>query len=55
MAMPIHQALTEAGIPCDVALDQIAKYVEKTEAHNTAGLDAPRDVSRLGPRLLIER
>jgi hypothetical protein len=35
---PIHQALTEAGITCDVALQKIAAYVEKTEAHNTAGL-----------------
>lgn len=38
MAMPVQQALTEAGVPFDVALDKINKYVEKTEAHNTAGL-----------------
>lgn len=38
MAVPVHQALTEAGVPFDVALDKICKYVEKTEAHNTAGL-----------------
>jgi hypothetical protein len=38
MAMPVHQALTEAGVPCDVVFDMIGKYVEKTEAHNTAGL-----------------
>ena len=36
--MPVHQALTEAGLTCEVALDKIAKYIEKTEAHNTAGL-----------------
>jgi hypothetical protein len=36
--MPVHQALTEAGITADVALDKIIKYVERTEAHNTAGL-----------------
>ncbi len=38
MAMPLPQALTEAGVPFDIALDTIVKYVEKTEAHNTAGL-----------------
>ena len=38
MAVPIHQALTEAGLTCDVALDKICQYIEKTEAHNTAGL-----------------
>src|SRR5580704_16802056 len=38
MAMPLPQALTEAGVPFDIALDTIVKYVEKTEAHNTASL-----------------
>jgi hypothetical protein len=38
MAMPVHQALAEAGIASEVALDKIVKHVEKTEAHNTAGL-----------------
>ena len=36
--MPVHQALTEAGLSSEVALEKIIKYVEKTEAHNTAGL-----------------
>ncbi len=32
MSMPVPQALTEAGVPFDIALDMIVKYVEKTEA-----------------------
>ncbi|MCE9532380.1 MAG: hypothetical protein K8T89_14855 [Planctomycetes bacterium] len=37
-AMPVAQALAEAGLTSDIALDMVCKYVEKTEAHNTAGL-----------------
>jgi len=37
-AMPVSQALIEAGLTSDVALDMLCKYVEKTEPHNTAGL-----------------
>ncbi len=37
-SIPVHQALTEAGVPCEIALEKICQYVEKTEAHNTAGL-----------------
>ncbi|HKB03938.1 MAG TPA: hypothetical protein VKD90_17075 [Gemmataceae bacterium] len=36
--MPVLQALTEAGIPAEQAIEVIEKYVEKAEAHNTAGL-----------------
>ncbi len=37
-ALPVHQALIEAGVPCEVAYDKIGRHIEKTEAHNTAGL-----------------
>ncbi len=36
--MPMHQALTNSGLPVDHALTLIEKYVDKTEAHNAAGL-----------------
>ena len=36
--MPVSQALTEAGVTAECAIDLIATYVEKAEAHNTAGL-----------------
>lgn len=36
--MPLHQALTNSGLPVDQALNLIEKYVDKTEAHNAAGL-----------------
>src|SRR5262245_700248 len=36
--MPVLQALTEAGIAVEVALALIETYVDKAEAHNTAGL-----------------
>lgn len=36
--MPVHQALTEAGVPIAKALELIDTYVEKTEPHNAAGL-----------------
>lgn len=36
--MPVSQALTEAGVSVERAIDLIATYVEKAEARNTAGL-----------------
>jgi hypothetical protein len=36
--MPVNQALTEAGVPIEKALEMIEQYVEKSEAHNAAGL-----------------
>jgi hypothetical protein len=36
--MPVTQALAEAGVTVDRAIDLIATYVEKAEARNTAGL-----------------
>ena len=36
--MPVSQALTEAGVSIERAIDLIATYVEKAEARNTAGL-----------------
>ncbi len=36
--MPVAQALTEASISVEKALELIDQYVEKTEPHNTAGL-----------------
>ena len=38
MALPVHQALTEASITPGQALDLVVAYIEKTETHNTAGL-----------------
>jgi hypothetical protein len=38
MALPVHQALTEASITPGQALDLIVNYIEKTETHNTAGI-----------------
>jgi hypothetical protein len=37
-ALPVHQALAEAGITADVAHKKVVAHVERTEAHNTAGL-----------------
>src|SRR5580692_11788284 len=31
MSLPVHQALIEAGVPCEVAYDKIGRYIEKTE------------------------
>lgn len=36
--MPVLQALTEAGIPAERAIELIETYVQKAEAHNAAGL-----------------
>jgi hypothetical protein len=36
--MPVSQALTEANISVEKALELISTYVERAEAHNTAGL-----------------
>lgn len=36
--MPVLQALTEAGVKVEKALEVIDHYVEKTEPHNAAGL-----------------
>jgi hypothetical protein len=36
--MPVSQALTEAGVAVEKALAVIDTYVDKAEAHNTAGL-----------------
>src|SRR5687767_4541602 len=36
--MPVLQALTEAGVPVEKAIDLVEAYVEKAEAHNAAGL-----------------
>src|SRR5262249_2147329 len=36
--MPVAQALTEAGVSIDKAMELIEAYVEKAEAHNAAGL-----------------
>ncbi|HJZ89578.1 MAG TPA: hypothetical protein VKE40_01820 [Gemmataceae bacterium] len=36
--MPIKQALTEAGVTVEQAIELIENYVEKAEAHNAAGL-----------------
>jgi hypothetical protein len=36
--MPVLQALGEANVPIERAMKLIDAYVEKTEAHNTAGL-----------------
>ena len=36
--MPVSQALTEANVSVEKALELIAAYVEKAEAHNSAGL-----------------
>jgi hypothetical protein len=35
--MPVAQALTEAGVPIEKAMELIDGHVEKTEAHNAAG------------------
>ena len=36
--MPVAQALKEAGVSTEKAIELIEAYVEKAEAHNTAGL-----------------
>jgi hypothetical protein len=36
--MPVAQALTETGVSIEKAIELITAYVEKAEAHNTAGL-----------------
>jgi hypothetical protein len=36
--MPVLQALSEAGVPVEKAIAIIEAYVDKAEAHNTAGL-----------------
>ena len=36
--MPVAQALTEAGVSVEKAMELIEAYVEKAEAHNAAGL-----------------
>jgi hypothetical protein len=36
--MPVRQALVESGIGVESALELVDAYVERTEAHNTAGL-----------------
>jgi len=36
--IPVAQALNEAGVPTEKAIELIEAYVEKAEAHNTAGL-----------------
>ncbi|MSR51985.1 MAG: hypothetical protein EXS09_01690 [Gemmataceae bacterium] len=36
--MPVAQALAEAGVSTEKAIELIEAYVEKAEAHNTAGL-----------------
>jgi len=36
--MPVLQALTEAGVPAERAIELIDAYVQKAEAHNAAGL-----------------
>lgn len=36
--MPVFHALNEAGVPVEKAIELIEAYVEKAEAHNTAGL-----------------
>jgi len=36
--MPVAQALAEAGVSIEQAMDLIEQYVEKAEAHNAAGL-----------------
>jgi hypothetical protein len=36
--MPVLQALTEAGVSVETAIELVETYVEKAEAHNAAGL-----------------
>jgi hypothetical protein len=37
-ALPVRKCVTEAGLSCQKVFELISAYVEKTEAHNTAGL-----------------
>ena len=34
----VRQRLADAGLPLDTAVALLTKYIERTEAHNTAGL-----------------
>ncbi|MEZ6143691.1 MAG: hypothetical protein R3B84_24265 [Zavarzinella sp.] len=37
-SLPIHQAITEAGLKVEAVQELIEKYVDSTETHNTAGM-----------------
>src|SRR5205823_3556398 len=37
-ALPVRKCVTEAGLSCQKVFELVAAHVEKSEAHNTAGL-----------------